>query len=79
VAATLPLVPSSLHEFKTMDLRVYPDWMMQSAEAVLDVIESDFGQSGRDVRLEAIRCELWEAHERGLNADSASSVTTEKS
>ena len=51
-----------------MDLRVYPDWMMQSAEAALNVIESDFGQSGRDVRLEAIRCELWEAYERGLNA-----------
>lgn len=54
-----------------MDLRVYPDWMMQAAEAVLDVIESDFGQSGRDVRLEAIRCELWDAHKRGMNTPSA--------
>lgn len=54
-----------------MELRVYPDWMMQSAEAALSVIESDFGQSGRDVRLEAIRCELWEAYQRGARPDGA--------
>jgi hypothetical protein len=45
--------------------------MMQSAEAALSVIESDFGQSGRDVRLEAIRCELWEAYQRGARPDGA--------
>jgi hypothetical protein len=28
------------------------------AVALLDLLESDFGQSGRDVRIEAIRCEL---------------------
>lgn len=49
-------------------LKVYPDWMMQSAEAVLGLIESDFGQNDRYVQLEAIRCELWAAHERGLKS-----------
>lgn len=34
-----------------------PPWH-NAAEALLDLVESDFGQSGRDVRLEAIRCEL---------------------
>lgn len=30
----------------------------ERAEALLDLIESDFGQSDRFVRLEAIRCEF---------------------
>jgi len=34
---------------------------IERADAALCVIESDFGQSGRDVRLEAIRCEIEEA------------------
>jgi hypothetical protein len=51
--------------------------MMQSAEAALALIESDFGRSGRDVQLEAIRCELWEAHERGVNALARAAPSTE--
>lgn len=35
------------------------------AVALLDLLESDFGQSGRDVRLEAIRCELEKIYSRG--------------
>jgi hypothetical protein len=36
------------------------------ATKLLDLIESDFGQSGRDVRVEAIRCELEEIYMRGV-------------
>ena len=38
----------------------------EEAAAVLALIESDFGQSGRDVQYEAIRCELEAAYRRGL-------------
>lgn len=37
-----------------------------AAENLLLLLESEFGQSGRDVRLEAIRCELEMAYQRGL-------------
>ena len=40
----------------------------EEAAAVLALIESDFGQSGRDVQYEAIRCELEAAYRRGLMA-----------
>lgn len=36
------------------------------AESLLNLLESDFGQSGRDVQLEAIRCSLDFAYQRGL-------------
>lgn len=42
----------------------------REAEAVLGLIESDFGQSGRDVRLESIRVELERAHDRGRSKQS---------
>ena len=35
------------------------------AETLLQLLESDFGMSGRDVRLEAIRLELEAAYDRG--------------
>ena len=35
------------------------------AEALLNLLESDFGQSGRDVRVEAIKCELERMHHMG--------------
>lgn len=36
------------------------------AEALLNLLESDFGQSGRDVRLEAIKLELDFSYQRGI-------------
>ena len=48
-----------------MDEALMADPLCDQAEALLDLIESDFGQSGRDVRLEAIRCELEAAYQRG--------------
>ncbi len=47
----------------------YTDTTMQRAEALLDFLECDFGQSGRDVRLEAIRQEIDAAYRRGLMTD----------
>lgn len=38
----------------------------EEALALLGLLESDFGQSGEDVRLEAIRCELEAAYNRGV-------------
>lgn len=67
------LAERSKPELPTSNLRLYPDWMMLGAEGVLDLIESDFGQSGRDVQLEAIRCQLLEAYERGMRQGPASS------
>ena len=40
----------------------------EEAAAVLSLIESDFGQSGRSVQYEAIRVELEYAYRRGLMA-----------
>ncbi len=37
------------------------DGLVGRAEALLDLIESDFGQSSRSVRIEAIVCELQNA------------------
>lgn len=37
----------------------------QRASALLDFLESDFGQSGRDVQIEAVRCEIEAAFKRG--------------
>lgn len=62
----LRCIASPIETAPISNLRVYPDWMMLGAEGVLDLIESDFGQSGRDVQLEAIRCQLWDAYVRGL-------------
>lgn len=59
-----------MSEVSSSNLRLYPDWMMQAAEAVLSVIESDVGQSSRSLRLEAIRCQLWDTFERGLRQPS---------
>jgi hypothetical protein len=42
-----------------------PDFI-DEAGSLLDLLESDFGQSGADVRLEAIRCELQAAYAKGL-------------
>jgi len=32
--------------------------LIEKAESMIDLIESDFGQSGKDVRIEMIRCEF---------------------
>jgi len=39
--------------------------LWERAEAILDLIESDFGQSGRDARIEIIYCEL-DAHKKEI-------------
>lgn len=44
-----------------------PDYI-DEAGTLLELLESDFGQSGADVRLEAIRCELQAAYSKGLTA-----------
>ena len=42
----------------------------EEAAALLSLIESDFGQSGRSVQYEAIRVELEYAYRRGLRAQA---------
>lgn len=46
-------------------MRIIEPSIEEVAEALLDLLESDFGQSGRDVRIEAIRLELETMYERG--------------
>ena len=43
---------------KSADVAGRLDVLVGRAEALLDLIESDFGQSSRGVRIEAIVCEL---------------------
>jgi hypothetical protein len=42
-----------------------PDFTEQAIK-LLELLESDFCQSGRDIQIEAIRCELEAAYQRGF-------------
>lgn len=48
--------------------------LIERAKGLLGFLESDFGQSGRDVRIEAIRLELERVYDLGVD-DGADMVT----
>ncbi|MHB0978440.1 MAG: hypothetical protein ACYC1K_03525 [Minisyncoccota bacterium] len=51
---------------KSADVAGRLDGLVGRAEALLDLIESDFGQSSRSVRVEAVVCELQNARSMAL-------------